>query len=118
MASGEPGWLAYINRGAASLIGHQGLAVSIVLAVLLGTVAVGVYLPRRVGNATLVLAIALALAFWVVGEDLGTLFTGSGTDVNSGPLLILTAVAFWRPATTRAAALAGDAQYEPMGARA
>ena len=45
MESGEPGWLAALDRGAASLVAHQGLAASIVLAVLLVIIAVGVYLP-------------------------------------------------------------------------
>ena len=71
------------------------------LAVLLAIVAIGIYLPARAGNATIVLAAALGLGFWVVGENFGALFTNSATDVNSGPLLVLLAVAFWRPRPTR-----------------
>ena len=47
MTDGEPGWLAALDRGAASLVAHQGLAASIVLAIALAVVAVGVYLPAR-----------------------------------------------------------------------
>jgi hypothetical protein len=45
-------------------------------------------------------AIALALVIWLVGEDLGDIFTGRGTDPNTGPLLVLLALAYWprRPA--------------------
>ena len=45
MESGEPGWLAAIDRNAAALVAHQGLAASIVLAAALVLIAVGVYLP-------------------------------------------------------------------------
>jgi hypothetical protein len=37
----------------------------------------------------------VAAVIWVVGEAFGTIFTGGGTDPNSGPLLALLAVAYW-----------------------
>lgn len=95
-AGGEPGWIAWLDRNAASLLSHHGLAASVVLAVLLGAVALGVFLPPKLANAAVVLAIVLALGFWVIGENFGALLTGRATDVNSGPLLILLAAAYWR----------------------
>lgn len=95
MESGEPGWLAAIDRGAASLVAGQGLAVSIALAVALVAVAVGVYLPRPAAKATLVLAIVVAAVIWVFGEALGAILAGGATDPNSGPLLALLALAYW-----------------------
>ncbi len=95
MESGEPGWLAALERGAASLVAHQGLAASIVLAIALVIIAVGVYLPARPARATLVLAIVVAAVIWVFGEAFGTILTGGGTDPNSGPLLILLALTYW-----------------------
>ena len=94
MASGEPSWLAWIDNHAASTLSHDGLAVSIVLAIALAVVAAGVYLPPQAARATLVLALALAAAIWLA-EGLGGILTGSGTDPNSGPLLALLAVAYW-----------------------
>jgi hypothetical protein len=47
MADGQPGWLAALVDGAASLVGHQGLAASIVLATAL---ALG-YWPARAAPA-------------------------------------------------------------------
>ncbi len=96
-ASGEPGWLATLDHQAASLVAHRGLGFTVVLAVLAGIVAIGAYLPPRAANATVVLAIMLALAIWAIGENFGALFTNGATDVNSGPLLILLALAYWRP---------------------
>jgi hypothetical protein len=94
MASGEPAWLAWIDNHAASALSHDGLTVSIVLAIALIVVAVGVYLPPRAARATLVLALVLAAAIWLA-QGLGGMLTGSGTDPNSGPLLALLAVAYW-----------------------
>ncbi len=117
MASGEPGWLAALDNHAASLLARQGLAASIVLAIALAVIAVGVYLPVRAARATLVLAIVLAALIWVFGEAFGTIVAGGATDPNSGPLLILLALAYWplrklatasRPAARTAAAEAGQ----------
>lgn len=95
MAGGEPGWLSWINRGAASLLAGHGLVASVILAALLAVVAVGVYLPAPLARGTLVLAIVVSVAIWVVGQDLGTILAGGATDVNSGPLLVLLALAYW-----------------------
>jgi len=108
MTSGEPGWLASIGRGGASLLAHRGLAASIVLAVLLAIIAVGVFLPAPAARATLVLAIVLALAIWVVGQELGGILAGGSTDPDSGPLLVLIALAYW-PARAAIASPGGGA---------
>jgi hypothetical protein len=95
MENGNPGWLAALDRGAASLVSGQGLAASVVLAVALILIAAGVYLPAPAAKGTLVLAIVVALVLWVVGEAFGAIMTGGGTDPNSGPLLILLALSYW-----------------------
>jgi hypothetical protein len=95
MNSGEPGWLASLLRGAASLVADQGLATSVVFAVALVLIAVGVYLPPAAAKATLVLAIVLALVIWVCVQALGGILASGGTDPNSGPLLVVLALAYW-----------------------
>ena len=99
MADGEPGWVAAIERNAAALVGHQGLAASVVLAAALVIIAAGVYLPRPAARATLVLAVVVAAVIWVAGQAFGVIMTGGATDLNSGPLLALLALAYW-PART------------------
>jgi hypothetical protein len=94
MAAGEPGWLGAIDRHLGGLLGHYGLAASIVLAIALGAIAAGPYLPRPAARAMIALAVAAAVVIWAA-EALGGVFTGSGTDPNSGPLLALLAVAYW-----------------------
>jgi hypothetical protein len=102
MATGEPGWLASLDRNAASLVAGQGTTVAVILAVVFGLIAAGVFLPVPAARAALVLAVATAAVIWVVGENFGAIFTGSGTDPNTGPLLMLLAAAYW-PATRRKA---------------
>jgi hypothetical protein len=103
MAAGEPGWLAAVDREAASLLAHRGLAASVVLAVILAAIAAGVFLPGRAVRVTVVAAVVVSALLWVVGQDLGAILGGGATDVDSGPLLALTAIAYWplRPARDR-----------------
>jgi hypothetical protein len=58
-------------------------------------VAAGVWLPQPAARATLVLALVVAAAIWVVGEAFGMILAGGATDPNSGPLLALLALAYW-----------------------
>jgi hypothetical protein len=102
MADGEPGWLAALDKHAASLLGHSGLAASIALAVALAVIALGVFLPPPAARATLILAIVVAAVIWVAGEAFGGILTGGGTDPNSGPLLALLALAYWPLASAAA----------------
>jgi hypothetical protein len=118
MASGNPGWLASIINGAARLVNHQGLAVSIVLAVLLAFIAVSVLLPVPAARTGVIVAVVLAALIWVVGEALGGIFSGSGTDPNSGPLLALLALAYWPARAAAATPVTPDiaaAQAQPEG---
>lgn len=93
MSTGEPHWVGSLDRGLASPTDHAGLAVSIVLAVVCAAIAASVVMPvlRR---PALIVAGVFALAIWCV-EDFGAVLTSTGTDVNSGPLLILLAWAYW-----------------------
>jgi hypothetical protein len=95
MADGEPGWLAGLDNGAASLVAHQGLAASVVLAVVLAVIGVGVFLPPPAARVALVAAVVLSALIWVFGQALGELLTGSATDPGSGPLLALLTLAYW-----------------------
>ncbi len=95
-AVGEPSWLAAFDRHTASTLDHHGLVASSVLAFLCLVVALGIFLPTRLANGTLLLAAALGLVLWAIGQNFGALFTNGATDLNSGPLLVLLAAAYWR----------------------
>lgn len=101
MTAGQPAWLAAIGNGAASAVAHRGLGVSVALAVTLGLVALSAFAPPAARRAGIIVAVVVAAAIWLTAEALGGLFGGHGTDPNSGPLLIVIALAYWPLATTR-----------------
>ena len=94
MASGQPGWLSWAGHRIAGVLAGQGLLTAVLLAGALAVVAVSTFLPARAARTGVVLAVTVAAFIWLA-QGLGGIFTGSGTDPNSGPLLALLAVAFW-----------------------
>lgn len=95
MGDGQPGWLRFLIDGFARISDHNGVALNIIGAVILGLIAVGIFLPQGWTRAVVISGVIVAAFIWVIGEALGTLFGGQGTDVNSGPLLALIALAYW-----------------------
>jgi hypothetical protein len=106
MASGQPGWLASLDNNLGSFLTAHGPGFAVFLAVVLGVIAAGIYLPAPAVTAVLALAIALAAFLWLA-QGLGGILAGGATDPNSGPLLALLAVAYW-PLASRAAATAPE----------
>lgn len=93
VTDGQPGWLVSVMNGMSGLTAQRGDEILVVLAVLCAAVAVGV-LGRRTIRPALAVAMTLGLVFWLA-EGLGGIFTGQGTDPNTGPLLILLAACYW-----------------------
>ena len=79
------------------LTAHRGLAFSIGLAVVFGLLALAAYLPAPPVRAAVVLAMLVALLIWIPGQAFGGILAGGMTDPNSGPPLVLLALAYWRP---------------------
>jgi hypothetical protein len=50
-------------------------------------------LARRTRMPAAALGLALAVVFWVFGQQFGQLFSGQATDPNTGPVLALMAIA-------------------------
>ncbi|HEX9066594.1 MAG TPA: hypothetical protein VF843_15910 [Streptosporangiaceae bacterium] len=100
--TGEPGWLAGLDRLAAHAVSSAGAGVPIALAVLFSLIAVGALIPAT-SRSAIGLALVTATVIWVAGQDFGGILTGHGTDPNSAPLLALLALAYW-PARVRPAA--------------
>lgn len=101
-ASDEPSWIGRINQGAAHLLAGRGLGVSIALAVCFVLIALSVLVPALT-RAGVVLAVVISLVIWVVAQDFGAIFTGQGTDPNSGLPLVLLALCYWPRMGRRAA---------------
>jgi hypothetical protein len=117
-AAGEPRWIAAIDHWAASAAGGSGLGVSVVLAAVFAVIAAGVLIPAAARPALIAGGLA-ALAMLVIGQDLGGIATGQGTDPGTGPLLILLAAACWPyrgTASAPAPAAARQERAQPEGA--
>ncbi len=106
VTDGQPGWITAVMNTLSGFAGQRGLEISIVLAVLCAFAAGGV-LTNRFVRPAVAIAAALALLFWVA-EGLGGVFTGQGTDPNTGLLLLLLAACFW-PRSQQTATAAADA---------
>jgi hypothetical protein len=95
MGSGQPGWLNALITDFTNLSAHNGVVLTVSGTVILGLIAVGVFLPPPFLRVAVIAALVVSAFVWVFGEALGALFGGQGTDVNSGPLLALIALAYW-----------------------
>jgi hypothetical protein len=94
MKDGEPGWIASLDSGLARGLAGHGTAVAIVLAILCTAAVLGIAAPPGLTRIGVIAAALAGLAIWIL-QDFGEIFTGQGTDPNSGPLLIALAAAFW-----------------------
>ena len=92
MSPGEPSGYAHFLSSFGNQFTGVGTQSTWVLAVASLAIGLGPLLVRRVSWFLLAGGL-LAGLWWVSGQGLGSVFTGSGTDPNSGPLVILLALA-------------------------
>lgn len=92
MSSGEPSAYSHFLNSFGNNFGNGGVWTTWLLAI--GSLVVG-FGPLVFRRPTPFLAAGglLATFFWVSGQGLGGIFTGSGTDPNTGPLIVLLALA-------------------------
>ncbi len=94
MADGEPSWIADLNRSVAGALARHGSPASIILALLCAFIGASIVVPS-LSRLGVLAAVAFALLIWIVGQDFGQIATGSATDPNSGPPLVLLALCYW-----------------------
>jgi hypothetical protein len=98
------GWLTSVQHWAATAANGNGLPIALVLAVLSAAIGVAVAVNWR-AKPFVIVAIALNIVYWVLGQGFGGIFTGSGTDPNTAPLLILLACVLYALITPRGRAI-------------
>jgi hypothetical protein len=91
-SNGEPPPISTINSLLAQASGGHGLTIGVGLAVLQALAGVGVFL-RWWPRLFIVLGAVLAVVFWLTAEALGGIPTGQATDPNTGPVLLVLALA-------------------------
>ena len=87
-------WLSSVQSTAATAAEGRGLAIAILAAGLSAAIGLGVLLDRWT-QPLLALSIVIAMVYFVVGQGMGGVLTGSGTDPGTGPLLILLAASVY-----------------------
>ena len=92
MSSGEPSAYSHFLNSFGNQFGSGGVWTTWLFAIASLIVGFGPLLFRR-PTPFLAGGGLLAAFFWVSGQGLGGIFTGSGTDPNTGPLIILLALA-------------------------
>ncbi len=92
MSSGEPSAYSHFLNSFGSQFGNSGVWTAWLLAIASLIIGFGPLLVRR-PTPFLAAGGLLSAFFWVSGQGLGGIFTGSGTDPNTGPLIILLALA-------------------------
>ncbi len=120
VASQAPGWLGRIDRWVIGGVGHLGgasVGLAVAIPVLIGLAGLG---SRRWRRWAAGLGILVALFVWIVGEAFGQLASSSATDPNTGPLLVLGALALtgvtgWRWPLRRRITSRPDVSSTPSG---
>jgi hypothetical protein len=93
MSGGVPGWYAHFLNSLANLFSTTGTQTAWILAAVSVAIGLGPLVARRPGWF-LAAGALLSFLMWIAGQGLvGDVFSGSDTDPNTGPLLILLAAA-------------------------
>jgi hypothetical protein len=87
-------WLSSLHSSLATATAGRGLLIAIVAATLSAVIALAVLFDWWT-KPMLALSGAIALIYFIVGQGMGGILTGSGTDPGSGPLLILLAASLY-----------------------
>jgi hypothetical protein len=116
-AGGDPHWLASLDTSVASWANRNGALAVSALAATEFLVGVGA-LSRRTRTWAVAVGLVLSIAIWVIGQDLGQLYSGHATDPNSAPLIVSMAVLLLaRPRMSARKGSAAHAAAEPHAVR-
>ena len=91
-ANGSPNSLAGFENSLASWISRHGASTVVVLSTVEALIGLAA-LDRRTLRLSAGAGLVLAVAIWVIGQNLGGLYTGQATDPNAAPLVALMAIA-------------------------
>lgn len=108
MASGEPSWYASALTHVGNGFGSAGVTQTWILAIASVAVALGPLLVRRF-EWFLAAGALLSTLFWLSAQGLGGVLTGSGTDPNTGPLVVVLALAMVPTVIARSSAWSSPA---------
>jgi hypothetical protein len=88
MAAGQPGWYSHFLASLGHAFTGAGTPTAVLLAAAFLGIGLGPLVSRR-GDLFILAGMALSVLFWVIGQGLGGILTGMGTDPSAGPLVVL-----------------------------
>jgi len=92
-ADGTPGWLASLHQVAGTVLSNTGSVAFIALVSLMVAIGLAGLAGRPWRLAAAVAGAVVATSFWVLGQNIGQLYSGQATDPNTGPVIVLMALA-------------------------
>ena len=98
--SGAPGWLGRLDASVAGWTTHHGTFVVVALVVAEALIGLGT-LHWRSRVPAVAAGVVLALAIWVVAQDVGQLYSGQATDPNTALIIAILGVAILGSRRTR-----------------
>jgi predicted lipoprotein with Yx(FWY)xxD motif len=87
-------WLSSLQHSAASATVGHGATIAIAIAAISCAIASAVLIDWH-ARPFLLLSCLISLVYWIFGQGLGGLFTGSATNLGAGPLFLLLAAAMY-----------------------
>ena len=93
--SGQPHWLGVADTHVTHYFASHGAGTAVALAVVCVLIAAAVLLPAAFLRVGVAAAIVVALVIWVLTQNFGMILAGGATDPNSGPLIVVLALAYW-----------------------
>jgi hypothetical protein len=90
-AGSAPGWLGSIDNSAATWVTQHGVLTVSLLVAAMAIIGIGA-LARGTRVPAVACGLVLTLVIWVLGQNVGMLYTGQATDPNSGLVLMLMAL--------------------------
>jgi hypothetical protein len=91
IVGGPAGWLGRLDASVAGWTTRHGTFVVIALVIVEALIGLAA-LHRRSRGVAAAAGLVLALAIWVVAQDVGQLYTGQATDPNSGLIIAVLAI--------------------------
>jgi hypothetical protein len=92
-ADETPDWLTGLHEGADGVLSQGGAVPFIGLVALMVLIGVGGLFRGPWRTVAAIAGSVVAAIFWVLGQNVGELYSGQATDPNTGPLIVLMAFA-------------------------
>ncbi len=92
-ANNAPGWLSRVDFSLARTANHLSHTQILLLIGAQALIGLAALTPPPARTCALVIGACIAVGYWLVGQEFGQLVTGRATDPNTGPLVVLLAIA-------------------------